>query len=205
MAFFRNTPEVLDKFHSYEKFSSFAKYFLLPPTRLDSEESEFSHYIFSDNDSFTFICVEGMVNSWDMVLISAGGTFYAPFVKKSDMTPSIRQRFARLVRPTNRLPVFPTFTSTGIEKKTKVFVDGRYYDGDMWFPNEYVTFVETEWNHTEREQKAYFMRREASKPITQRIEWRDRYLVRDGELYIDEGLYKHFQLEKHHRKYLCRV
>jgi len=196
MAFFRHSPDVLDRFHGYPKFSSLSAYLTLPGTLIDAEESEFSHFMFTDEESFTFIFVEGMVNSYDAVFLSAHGVFYVP-LKKADMTPNNRRRLLPLIRPEGKLPVSPTFSSKGIEKKTRVFADGKYFQGGLWFDKQHATFVETGWNQTEREQKAYFMRRNPYGPITHRIEPRERYLNRERELGVDECLYKHWQAEKH--------
>lgn len=196
MAFFRHSPDVLDRFHAYPKFSSLSAYLTLPGTLIDAEESEFSHFMFTDEESFTFIFVEGMVDSYDTVLLSAHGVFYVP-LKKADMIPNNRRRLLPLIRPKGKRPVSPTFSIKGVEKKTRVFADGKYFQGGLWFDKQHATFVETGWNQTEREQKAYFMRRNPYGPITQRIEPRERFLNRDRELGVDECLYKHWQAEKH--------
>lgn len=196
MAFFRHSPDVLNRFHAYPKFSSLSAYLTLPGTLIDAEESEFSHFMFTDEEAFTFVMVEGMVNSWDAVFVSSHGAFYVP-LQKQDVNASKRKRLLPLIKPTSRQSVSPTFSSQGIEKRTRVFTDGKYFQGGLWFDKQHCTFVETGWNQTEREQKAYFMRRKPYGPITQRIEPRERYLHRDRELGVDECLYKHWQAEKH--------
>ncbi|KAH8119132.1 hypothetical protein DFH11DRAFT_1686098 [Phellopilus nigrolimitatus] len=200
MAFFRHSPEVLDKFHSFPKFSSLTAYLTLPATLYDAEESEFSHYIFSEETSFTFLSFEAMVNSWDTVFVSGKGVFYAPSLRKKNVSSDRRKQLISLVRPMNRSPVIPTFSSEGIEDVAQVFRDGQAFEGSMWFDSSFLTYVETGWNQHEREQKAYFMRREPYGLITQRIESRERYLNRVGEVAVDESLYKHWQIEKHHCK-----
>ena len=71
------------------------------------------------------------------------------------------------------------------------------YLGGLWIDRRYVQYVETGWTDPpRREQKAYFMRRESFGPITQRLEPRARYLDRDGDLWVDECFYKHWQEEK---------
>ncbi|EJD02913.1 uncharacterized protein FOMMEDRAFT_168024 [Fomitiporia mediterranea MF3/22] len=199
MAFIRNSPEVLDKLHSFPKFSSLSAYLSLPATLTDAEESELSHYIFSDEPSFTFLAFEGMLNSYDTVLLSSRGVFYTSLQKRDLQDPNRRGRIAALARTTDRAIIRPTFSQEGIEEEAHVYHDGWSFPGEVWFDRKHVTFVETGWLEPgKREQKAYFMRREPYGPITQRLEPRDRYLSRDGELVVDECLYKHWQTEKHH-------
>jgi len=196
MAFFKNTPEVSERMLSFPKFASMSSYLTLPATRNDAEESEFSHYMFTDEDEFTFIAFEGMVDSYDSVFLSEHGVFYTA-LKKEDMSVSTRQRLAKMILSPRRRDPGPPFSDEGVEKKTRLFLDGRYYDGGLWFPTEFATFVETGWNVFEREQKAYFMRHRPDGPVMQRMEPRARYLYRDGSLHLDESLYKHWQAEKH--------
>ena len=203
MAFFRNTPEVLDKLHSFPKFSNLSAYLSLPPTLVDAEESEFSHYIFSEEPSLTFLSFEGMENNYDTELLSTRGVYYVSKKKEYLEDPDRRKRLAALVRPTDKEPIRPTFSEEGIEKEAIVYNNGSGYPGDLWFDKKYATFVETGWLEPKvREQKGYFMRREPYGAITQRLEPRDRYLVRDGDLTVDECLYKHWQSEKRRRRFL---
>lgn len=203
MTFIRNSPEVLDRLHSYPKFSSLMNYLLLPPTDFVAEESEYSHYVFSEDKSFTFMAFEAMSESHDTNLISPKGVFYIPVKKAGLKDHRRRRRLAALVRPDNREPIRQTFSDEGVETKARVFEDGEYFESDIWFDRKYITFVETGWvEPEERAQKAYFMRREPYGPITQRLEPRERYLVRDVELRIDECLYKHWQNEKRAGKLL---
>lgn len=199
MAFFKHSTEVLAKMHSYEKFSSLSSYLTLPATRIDAEESEFSHYYFSDEESFTFLTVEGMVDSYDTVFVSDYGVFYTP-LQKPRMSTSVRQRLAKMVHSSAQKDVEPSFSEDGLQRKARVFVDGRYYEGGLWFDKKYATFIETGWSVQEREQKTYFMRQTPGGPILQRMEPRDRHLKRDRELQVDESLYKHWQAEKHNGK-----
>ena len=198
MTFIRNSPDVLHRLHSYPKFSSLSAYMSLPPTLDDAEESEFSHYIFSEEPSFTFLTFEGMLNSYDTALLSPRGVFYTPVQKKDLQDPDRRERLASLVRRGDGEPIRPTFSEDGVEERARVFHDGRHFSSEVWFDRKHVTFVETGWLEPEkREQKAYFMRRKPFGPITQRLEPRERYLIRDGGLVVDECLYKHWQVEKH--------
>ncbi|KAL5507443.1 hypothetical protein ACEPAH_6899 [Sanghuangporus vaninii] len=199
MTFIRNSPDVLDRLHSFPKFSSLSAYMSLPPTLDDAEESEFSHYIFSEEPSFTFLTFEGMLNSYDTALLSPRGVFYTSMQKNDLQDPDRRERLAALVRPVNKEPIRTTFSVVGVEEEARVFSDGQQFPTDVWFDRKHVTFVETGWLEPEkREQKAYFMRREPYGVITQRLEPRERYLSRDRELVVDECLYKHWQVEKHH-------
>jgi len=200
MAFFRNTPEVLEKMHAYPKFSSLSSFLMLPETRKEAEESEFSHYLFAERDDFTFITFEGMANAYDAtVFISAHGVFYSD-VKQEEVdvdSDDIRRRLLRLVSPTDdRKAVRPTFSDEGSETETRLYLNGSHYEGALWFPEQYATYVETGWDDYESHQKAYFMRREAHGPVSERTEQRARYLSRDADLAADEALYKHWQGEK---------
>ncbi|THH10671.1 hypothetical protein EW145_g1161 [Phellinidium pouzarii] len=197
MAFFRHSPEVLDKLHSFPKFSSFSAYLTLPGTLYDAEESEFSHYIFSEEESFTFLAFEGMLHSWDTVMLSEKGVFYSPKLQK-DISPERRSLLLSLARPKDKAQIRPTFSPDGVEQNTRFFRDGYEYGGSLWFDMKYATFVETGWiEPKEREQKGYIMRREPHGPVLQRLEPRERHLVRYDELVVDECLYKHWQVEKH--------
>ncbi|OCB88395.1 hypothetical protein A7U60_g4436 [Sanghuangporus baumii] len=199
MAFIRNSLDVLDKLHSFPKFSSLSAYMSLPPTLDDAEESEFSHYIFSEEVSFTFLTFEGMLNSYDTALLSPRGVFYTSMQKNDLQDPDRRERLAALIRPENKEFIRPTFSVDGVEEEAHVFSDGQLFPTDVWFDRKHVTFVETGWLKPEkREQKAYFMRREPYGLITQRLEPRERHLSHDRELVVDECLYKHWQVEKHH-------
>ncbi len=195
MAFFKNTPEVSERMLSFRNLRLCRRTSRYPATRNDAEESEFSHYMFTDEDEFTFIAFEGMVDSYDSVFLSEHGVFYTA-LKKEDMSVSTRQRLAKMILSPRRRDPGPPFSDEGVEKKTRLFLDGRYYDGGLWFPTEFATFVETGWNVFEREQKAYFMRQRPGGPVMQRMEPRARYLYRDGSLHLDESLYKHWQAEK---------
>lgn len=197
MSFFRHSPEVLEMMHSYPKFDSLAAYFTLPDTSKDAEESEFSHYVFSDEKALTFAVVEGMVESYDTILVSVHGTFYLTQHKQKDMTPEIRRRLVPLVQPpSSKAAVTPIFSEDVVEKDTKVIEDCSGYEGFIWFAKENCTYVEPGWSPKERVDKAYFMRHEPYGQIVQRLESRERYLSRDGKLIVDEGLYKHWQDEK---------
>lgn len=198
MAFIRNSPEVLERLHSFPKFSSLSNYMTLPGIRYDAEESEFSHFLFSDEKSFTFLTFEGMSDSYDTTFVSPRGVYYAPLHKEDLDDSERREQLASLVRPENKKPILPTFSDEGVEEEARVFEDGKRFDNDVWFDRKYVTFVETGWVEPEkREQKAYFMRREPYGPITQRLEPRDRYVSRHGKIVVDECLYMHWQNEKH--------
>ena len=192
MAFIRNSPEMLDKMHTYPKHASFQAFQSLPVTLYDAEESEYSHWFFSEDDSFTFLQFEGTVNAYDTILISDAGTFYST-TQKQDWTTERRQRLARLSRPEHPpKAIRPTFSEEGVEYEATVNKDGHGYEGGLWFDAKHATYVETGWlSPREREQKAYFMRREPYGPITQRREPRERWLRREGEDNVDECLYKH--------------
>ena len=195
MAFFRHTPAVLDLMHSYPKFDSLAAYLTLPDTTKDAEESEFSHYVFSDEKAFTFAVVEGMIESYDTILVSDRGTFYLRDHKRKNITPEIRKRLIPLIAE-NRQAVSPIFTPDSVEEDAKVFENCDQFTDFLWFPKENCTYVVTDWSPKERTEKSYFMRREPYGPIVQRLEPRERYLRRDGDIAVDEGLYKHWQDEK---------
>ena len=200
MSFFRRSPEVLEKLHSFPKFTSLISYLTLPRTLVDAEESEFSHYVFSEEESLTFVTFEGLVNSWDTILTSSRGTFYSP-LRKENITPEQRRRLASLARPSSKIPISPTFTEEGDEELAVVFNDGVGYTGGLWFDQKYATYIETGWTEpARREQKAYFMRKERFGPIIQRLEPRERYLDKDNDIWVDECLYKHWQEEKRKRK-----
>ncbi|KAL5523719.1 hypothetical protein ACEPAG_7892 [Sanghuangporus baumii] len=198
MSFFRNSPEVLHRLHSFPKFASLSAYMSMPPTLVDAEESEFSHYVFTDEPAFTFLAFEAMLNNYDTALLSPRGVFYTSMQRKDFKDPDRRERLAALVGPVHKKPRGPTFSDQGIEEEARVYYDGNQYPGDIWFNRKHVTFVETGWLEPEkREQKAYFMRREPYGPIMQRLEPRERHLSRDRDLAVDECLYKHWQIEKH--------
>lgn len=203
MAFFRNTPEVLEKMHEYPKFSSLSSFLMLPTTRKEAEESEFSHYIFGERDDFTFVTFEGMVNAYDSTLfISEHGVFYSDVKKEEIVSEDIRQRLLQLVSPPNTKLVLPTFSIEGVETETRLYLNGSHYEGALWFPEQYATYVETNWDEYTNHQKAYFMRREALGPVTERTEHRARYVRRDADLTVEESLYKHWQGEKRKGTYL---
>ena len=196
MTFFQHSAEVLEKLHSYPKFTSLTSYLTLPPTLPDAEESEFSHYVFSQEQSLTFLTFEGTVNSYDTILLSPRGSFYS-YKRKENTTPEERQRLAALARPSSKEQVLPTFSEEGDEETAIVIQGAEGYLGGLWIDRRYVQYVETGWTDPpRREQKAYFMRRESFGPITQRLEPRARYLDRDGDLWVDECFYKHWQEEK---------
>lgn len=198
MSFFRHSPDILDKLHSFPKFASLSAYLTLPPTRVDAEESEFSHFMFSDDETFTFLTIEGMENSYNNILLSTHGVLYTSLmsISKEDMTPEKRKRLLQIVHSRDQAPKLPSFTPEGVEKKTKFYRDCRYFEGSIWFDQEDCTYVETDWGTPEREQKAYIMRRKPEGPVLQRLESRERYLDRDNEIVVDEALYKHWQVEK---------
>ena len=203
MAFFKHSPQVIDKLHSYPKFASLKSFLASPPTVVDAEESEFSHFLFSEDESFTFATFEGMLESWDTIMLAnglTGGVFYTP-VKLPLLTALQRRQLARLVRSDRPKPVGPTLSDEGIEQEATVYKDGFHYQGDLWFNRKWATWVDSGWLATEeREQKAYFMRREPFGPIVQRREPRERYLRRYDEHWLDECLYKHWQEEKREGK-----
>ncbi len=206
MAFFRNTPSVLEKMHEYPKFSSLSSFFMLPETRKEAEESEFSHYIFAERDDFTFVTFEGMMNAYDStVFISEQGVFYSDAKKEEIGSEDIRRRLLRLVSPSNRPVIRPTFSEEGVETETRLYLNGSHYEGALWFPEQYATYVETDWDEYGNHQKAYFMRREPHGPVSKRMEQRARYLRRDGDLAVEEALYKHWQGEKREGTYVYCV
>lgn len=199
LAFFRNSPDVLNRFLKYHKFASVPNFLHDGQTPVDAEESSFSHFLFSEDTSFTFVTFEAMVNSWDTVLLSSAGVFYST-MQKDAVTPDVRKTLLPLIRSIGATRL-PTFSEDGVEQEAIVYTDGQYYNGGLWFDKKYVTYVVTGWTRPEdREQKQYIMRREPHKPITQRLEPRGPHLYRDGDIQVDECLYKHWQVEKHERK-----
>lgn len=198
MTFLANTPELADKLFSYKKFRSLRSFLSATPFLLDAEESEFSHFLIAENTNVTFLQLEGMVNSYDAGLFSQAGTFYAS-LQSDQITPGVRKRLVPLIRPKNNQRI-PTFSAEGVESLSKL-LPGKDYGGGLWFDSQYAQFVRLNWTQHEREQKAYFMRREAGGPFLQRWEPRDRFLSKDGELTVDECLYKHFQEEKRKRTF----
>ena len=98
MAFFRHSPEVLQRFLSFRKFSSYSAFMDGPKLAVDVEEGEFSHYIFSEEDAFTFLAFEGMENSWNTVFVSSSGVFYSP-LGKNDIDQEKRGRLLSLIQP----------------------------------------------------------------------------------------------------------
>jgi hypothetical protein len=193
MAFLANTPEMLDKLFSYKKFKNLRSFLSASPFLLDAEESEFSHFLFEEN---TFLQLEGMVNNFDAAFFSEAGTFYSP-VPDYAMTAEIHERLVPLV--TTRRAHRPTFSSEGVESETQLY-PGNEYNSGLWFDSQYAQFVKPSWNEQQRREKTYFMRREPGGPVTHRMEPRERFLARDGELIVDECLYKHFQEEKRKRE-----
>ncbi|KAI5123080.1 hypothetical protein M0805_000514 [Coniferiporia weirii] len=196
MTFIRHSTEVMEKFFTFPKFTSFSSYFSQPQTLPDAEESEFSHFIFSEQDAFTFLTFEAMVNSWDTIMLSDKGVFYTT-IQKENLTPDSRARLFSLIQSADERENRPTFSPDVDEEEAQLIRDGHHYDGSMWFDAKYLTYVKTGWVEPyEREQKAYIMRRNPYGQVTQRIEPREPYLIRDGELVVDECLYKHWQEEK---------
>ena len=199
MAFFKHSAEVLDKLHSYPKFQSLHQFLSSPLTLVDAEESEFSHFLFSEDESFTFVQFEGMLANTDTIFLSSGstgGVFYTP-TKLSRLDSDQRRQLAHLVWSDRQTPIGPSFSDDGTEKEAIVFKDGYDYSGDLWFDKKWATHIRTGWlAPEEREQKAYFMRREPDGAIIQRREPRERYLRRIGDTAVDECLYKHWQVEK---------
>lgn len=198
MAFFQNSPETLEKlvaFRTFDTLDGFLQYF---PPLVDAEESEFSHYYFSENDAFTFIAVEGMIENYDYNFVSELGTFYSPMTKE-DMTPARRKRLMTLIqeRALVKTPLKPMLEPDAVEVESKVHTDGYDYPDSLWFEKQHATWISLDWNQTEREQKTVYARHVPGGPIMQRLEWRERHLMRDEELVIDECLYKHYQVEKH--------
>ena len=210
MAFLRNTPSALAKMHAFPKFASLANFYALPPTTVDAEESEFSHYMFSENESLTFMTFEALVDIPDMTLLTtgtstdgSGGVFYtfnAGKTRLASLTDIQRFAIARSVQLDKGTPISPTFSDQGVEKEALVRKNGLHFDAPLWFDPKWATVVETGWRtHNEKAQKAYFMRREPYGPIVQRAEPRERYLKEvEGEgIAIEECLYKHWQSEKY--------
>lgn len=202
MAFLANTPEMTDKLFSYKKFATLRSFLSAPPFLFDAEESEFSHFLFAENTNITFIHLEGMVNNYDAAFFSEAGTFYTP-IPDYQMTPEIRKRLMPLIRPRNK-PRQPTFSENGVESPVTL-LPGKDYSGGLWFDSIYAQFVRPDWTEFERKQKAIFMRREPGGPLTKRWEPRERFLQKDGDIIVDECLYKHFQEEKRKRKFSVAV
>lgn len=196
MAFFRDSPEILDRFLSFRKFANYSNFIDTPKLLVDTEESEFSHFIFSEDDSFTFLTFEAMENTYDTAFISLNGVFYSS-VLKDRILPDTRKALLPLVRGYYESGL-TTFSEEGIEKHATVFTDGEKYEKALWFESKFATFVATGWSQPEElKQKVYLMRREARGPIVQRLEPRDRHLRHSGDIFVDECLYKHWQKEKH--------
>lgn len=199
MAFFKHSPDVLDRLHSYPKFQTLQQFLLSPLPLVDAEESEFSHFLFSEDDSFTFVQFEGMLANEDTILLASGkrgGVFYTP-TKLSNLVHEQRRQLADFVLSGTRTPIVPTLSDDGVEKEAFVFKDGYDFPGEIWFDQKWATHVRTGWiSPEEREQKAYFMRREPYGPIVQRREPRERYLKKAGDIVVDECMYKHWQVEK---------
>lgn len=196
MAFFRNSPDILNRFLKFHTFASFSNFLYGSRTPIDAEESVFSHFMFSEDSSFTFLTFEAMVNSWDTVLLSSAGVYYSP-MQKDAITPDVRKTLLSLVRSKDTMRL-PTFSEYGNEEDAVLYTDGKHYTGGLWFDKKYATWVATGWTRAEdREQKHYLMRREPHGPIIQRIEPRARHIHRDGSVQVDECLYKHWQVEKH--------
>ena len=201
MAFFRHSPEVLAKMHAYPKFASLSNFLSLAPIVVDAEESEFSHYMFSEETSFTFLTFDAMVFTQDPQVLSygpTGGVFYAWLTSMSSLSsPSKHLQLAELAWSDRTTPIAPLFSDEGTETEAVVHTDGSLYKNPLWFDGKWATFVETGWtSRQEREQRAFIMRREPGGPITQRLEPRERFLLVNGEVRVEECLYKHWKDEK---------
>ncbi|TDL25941.1 hypothetical protein BD410DRAFT_783940 [Rickenella mellea] len=192
MAFFRHSPEVLDKLHSYPTYTSLGHFLLSDRLREDCEESQFSNYMFLKNHNFTFLHIEGMIDFAYTIVLSVDGAFYFN-LPKDEITHEVRQSVLSVVR-SHRAAVNPTFSEYGVEEPSEAKTSG--YSGWLWFPADLAVYVETGWNEHQRSEKAYFMRRTPGGPVTQRREPRGRYLQITDGFVADEALYKHFQEEK---------
>lgn len=205
MAFFRHSPDVLERMHAYPKFATLDAFLTLPKTVVDAEESEFSHFYFAEDESFTFVLFDGLLSSGDTSLITpgpSGGVFYTWRRPHATLNDDERKRTAELVREDRECPVTQTFTPQGNEKEAVVFKDATGYKSGLWFNPRWCVYVETGWEtFEEQHSKAYLMRREPYGPVTQRLEPREPYLIANGNISVDECLYKHWQQEKYDRKW----
>ena len=110
MSFFRNSERVLSTMLTFPKFASLESFLdTFSEMRIDAEESEFSHFYFSEIDSLRFLVLEGMTSSWDTIFASPRGVFYTPMARE-DMSLDVRAYFARLVYAADREPVRPTLS-----------------------------------------------------------------------------------------------
>lgn len=218
MAFFRNSPSTLTRFLSFRKFSSFTSYMDSRGTLLDAEESEFSHYIFSEDHAFTFMTFEAMENSFNVALMvpgDGGGVYYAPRVGRDEVKrdAGLRRRLVELAYTRSSSSLGPTadrhtFSSSGVEVPTPLYTSAAGFEGEnfLWFDKQYASYVRTGWvEREEREAKHYIMRREAGGEVLQRWEERERWFVRaeseeDERVVLDECLYKHWQEDKRRGK-----
>lgn len=193
MAFFRNSPEILDKLHDFHTFASFDNFIESYPPRHDSEESEYSKYYLSDNTNFTFAIVEGMITPTRTTLANEFGT-YCSYIEREEYTPELRSAVLSRISTQNSTHI-PTFSDDGVEQDA-IMGTHEDYPGGIWFPVEYTTVVNIAYTPETRHYRASILRRTPGGPIRQRLEPREPFLIHVEGKELEEGLYKHFQSEK---------
>ncbi|KAJ8521549.1 hypothetical protein ONZ45_g1758 [Pleurotus djamor] len=214
LAFFRNSPRVVQEFFRFPNFQSIDAFMDLPWLTEASEEAEYSFWAFT-HTSLTFLRFPGMVESELHFSSPDKGTFAIrePWNWKAATTlGEVSNKISRAALSTilanvTRAVGRSTFT-TRVKDSVANLRQGEY-SGVLWFPKKYAVEAMIDCSsYTDATHKLFIMRREPNQPVFYRFEPNGETMFpiprlpahpteTEPPIYVWDMLYKHFQSEKY--------
>ncbi|KAF9515859.1 hypothetical protein BS47DRAFT_1341465 [Hydnum rufescens UP504] len=212
LAFFRNSPDVVDQFMTFPNLVNADAFATLPWIGSDSEEVEYSNFAFL-NTNLTFLRFHALVPSRFHLASPGRGVYGLENGPKWDLSlptsPTSGDGRAAintiLDQRGHEWKQTPTFSKKGREYVVELR-EGLFPEF-VWFPKHFAVDFVPDYTQIPRAGKRYAMRRAKNGPVTDRMEPDDVIVLppKDGSMDFDrynrpffvEFLYVHFQVEKY--------